>query len=337
MIVSLCVIAYNEEKVLNGLFRAIKEQSYPHEKIEVVLVDSCSTDKTKEMMEDFKKSNYGFKDVKILDNPKKNQASGWNIAIKNSTGDIITRIDAHAKIPRHFIARSVSHIIEGENIVGGPRPTISSFPTPWSTTLLAAEESLFGSSIASYRRQNATKSYENSLFHASYKREVFEKAGIFDETLGRTEDNEMHYRIRKAGYKLCFCPDIISYQHTRNNLRKMIKQKFSNGYWIGLTLGVCKECLSYYHFVPFLFVMGLTFSTVFALCGFPWFLYILCGLYLMFDLVNTASCFITRDIKPQFLLLPFIFPVLHISYGLGTLVGIIKMPFFIKHRKENGR
>jgi len=68
-----------------------------------------------------------------------------------------------------------------------------------------------------------------------YKREVLEKVGFFNEKLLRTEDNEFHYRIRKAGYKLCYDDDIISYQHTRNSLSKMIKQKKANGMWIGLT------------------------------------------------------------------------------------------------------
>ncbi|EGL38408.1 hypothetical protein HMPREF9126_0168 [Parvimonas sp. oral taxon 110 str. F0139] len=90
--------------------------------------------------------------------------------------------------------------------------------------LLEAESSMFGSGIAPFRNASGKK-YVKSMFHAMYKREVLEKVGFFNEKLLRTEDNEFHYRIRKAGYKLCYDDNIISYQHTRNSLSKMIKQK----------------------------------------------------------------------------------------------------------------
>ncbi|MCH5201774.1 MAG: glycosyltransferase family 2 protein [Oscillospiraceae bacterium] len=328
MIVSICTIALNESAVLNGLFRDISQQDYPHENIEVVFVDSMSKDNTREMMEDFKNTHYSFKDVKIVENHGNNQASGWNQALKNATGDIIIRVDAHASIPRNFVSKNVLHIKEGENVTGGGRPNIVSGVSPWKLTLLAAEESLFGSSIASYRRQTTEKQYQDSMFHAAYKREVFATVGGFNEALGRTEDNEIHYRIRQAGYKLCCCPDIISYQMTRNTLKDMIRQKYGNGKWIGLTLGVCKECLSYFHFVPFLFVMAVLGSVLLSFLGLPIFLIALGCVYGIFDIVNTATCFITRKVYPHFLLLPLLFPLLHIVYGVGTIVGLIKLPFW---------
>ena len=66
MVVSLCMIAYNEVNAIDGLFKDISLQEYPHEKIEVVFVDSMSTDGTHEKMEDFKNTDYGFRDVKIV-------------------------------------------------------------------------------------------------------------------------------------------------------------------------------------------------------------------------------------------------------------------------------
>lgn len=68
--------------------------------------------------------------------------------------------------------------------------------------------------------------------------------------------------MRKAGFKLRFCPDIISYQHTRSSLPKMLKQKYGNGYWIGKTSKVCPGCLSVYHFVPWAFVMAIIVTAV---------------------------------------------------------------------------
>lgn len=328
MIVSLCMIAYNEESILNGIFRDFSMQDYPHEKIEVILVDGCSTDSTRDIMEEFKATEYGFRRVEILTCEKHRQACSWNVALKEAKGDIIIRVDAHAKIPRNFISRNVLNIKSGEYVVGGGRPNITDGMTHWKLTLLAAEDSLFGSSVATYRRAPVKKEYLDSLFHAAYRREVFAEVGGFNEDLGRTEDNELHYRIRKAGYNLCSCPDIISFQHARGTMSDMIKQKYGNGYWIGLTFGVCKECLSYYHFVPALFVSAFLLCVVIACLGFSTPLLILSCLYAMFDIVNSVGCCTIKKMYPQFLLLPFIFPILHVAYGIGTIVGLVKMPFW---------
>lgn len=335
MLISLCMIAYNEQDALDGLFRDIALQDYPHSQIEVVFVDSMSTDNTHQKMEEFKNTDYGFESVSIIECEKVNQAHSWNAALMHARGDVIIRVDAHARIPRNFVSRNVYNINQGENVVGGGRPNITSDVSSWKLTLLAAEDSLFGSSVASYRRPATQKEYLDSLFHAAYRREVIEKVGGFNEDLGRTEDNEFHYRIRQAGYKMCCCPDIISYQHSRNNLKDMIRQKYSNGRWIGLTLSECPGCLSYFHFAPFAFLVSLVFLSILAFLGFPILLYIILIIYGMFDLVNTVGCLTMKNVQFQFIFLPLIFPILHISYGVGTLVGLIQIPFWQKKIKNS--
>ena len=295
MIVSLCMIAYNEAEAIEGLFSDISLQEYPHEKIEIVFVDSMSTDSTYERMEEFRNTDYGFLDVKIVQCAKRNQAFSWNAALMTATGDVIIRVDAHARIPRNFVSRNV----------------------------------------AAYRRPATQKEYMDSLFHAAYRRKVIAKVGGFNENLGRTEDNEFHYRIRMAGFKMCCCPDIISYQHSRNTLKHMIRQKYSNGRWIGLTLSECPGCLSYFHFAPFIFVMMVLLLTVAAALGRPMLLYMLLLVYGMFDAVNTVGCFTLKNVQPQFFLLPLIFPLLHVAYGVGTLVGLLQIPFWRRKIKNS--
>ena len=329
------MIAYNEAEALDGVLRDFQLQDYPHELIEIVLVDSMSTDATGAKMERFKNTDYGFRNVAVVQCAKKNQAFSWNAALMTATGDVIIRVDAHARIPRNFVSRNVYNLSQGEDVVGGGRPNITSDVSSWKLTLLAAEDSLFGSSVASYRRPATQKEYLDSLFHAACRREVIQKVGGFNENLGRTEDNEFHYRIRKAGYKLCCCPDIISYQHSRNNLKDMIRQKYSNGRWIGLTLSECPGCLSYFHFAPFAFVMMIILCSIIAALGFPILLYTLLIVYGMFDIVNAVGCFTMKNLQPQFALLPIIFPILHVSYGIGTIVGMIQIPFWQKKIKNS--
>lgn len=348
MLITVCVIAYNEENTINNLLEDICRQDYDHSMMEILLVDGMSSDGTKRIMEEFAGRNenehHHFSRVVILDNPKKTLPCGWNVALKEYKGDAILKIDAHASVPEDFVSKNVETLSSGEDISGGERPSIIDDSTPWKETLLLAETSMFGSSIAPYRR-NPGKSYVNSMFHAAYRRCVFDRTGGFNENLGRTEDNEIHYRMRNAGFRLCFNPEIVSYQHIRSSLKKMLHQKYSNGYWIGLTAGVCPGCLSLYHFVPFAFVMAILLTTVgtimaaafssaagiagvvFGVIRFltilMWSAYWLAAILMSVTSVINAKKEQRNITNPA---LPLLFFMLHVSYGVGTLIGIVKMP-----------
>ena len=115
----------------------------------------------------------------------------------------------------------------------------------------------------------------------------------------------------------------------------MVRQKYGNGKWIGLTLSECRGCLSYFHFAPFVFVMTLAVCGVLALMGHSFALMVLLVLYGMFDFVNSVSCCTLKNIQPQFILLPLIFPLLHIAYGVGTVVGLVEIPFWQRKIKNS--
>ncbi|MBD3949590.1 glycosyltransferase family 2 protein [Tuanshanicoccus lijuaniae] len=327
MIISIGIVALNEEKYLPRILKDILSQSYPKEKIEIVLVDSMSNDTTKEIMTNFKANNPKYFNIQILDNKKRKQASGWNIAIKNFKGDALTRIDAHASIPSDFIEKNVNNLLLGESISGGARPCITENPTAWNKLLLSAENSIFGSSFSKYRRTTERK-YVNTMFHSTYLRKVFEEVGLFNEKLGRTEDNEFHYRVSQAGFNLLFDSSIISYQYVRNTLLKMVKQKFQNGYWIGLTSGICPKCLSLFHFVPLLFVLSIVFSLLLCTNGYIFMLISILTVYLLFVFTGTFLTMKNDSDNIYYLLLPIIFFLLHISYGIGTIIGLLYLPWW---------
>ena len=171
MLVSFIVVAYNAEQKLDSLLNDLKKQDYDHKNIEVILVDGYSDDDTKQVMEKFAESNCDFSRVCVLDNPKRILPWGWNIALKESRGDIILRVDAHSSIPEDFIRKNVECIRSGEKICGGPRKSIIDQNSGWQRTLLLAETSMFGSGIAEYRRKREKK-YVKTLAHAAYSREL---------------------------------------------------------------------------------------------------------------------------------------------------------------------
>lgn len=329
MIVSLCIIAYNEEKNMQALLDSVISQTYPHEKIEVLLVDGLSTDKTKDEMLRFKnEKSIEFYDIKVLDNPKRVQPSGWNVGIKNSVGDVFIRVDAHAVLDNDFILNNVKCIESGEDVCGGKITFKSDNPV-----LLIAENSMFGSGVAKWRKGTQDK-YISTVARTCYRREVFEKVGLFNEKLLRSEDNEMHYRIRKAGYKICYDESIKSEHFARSTVRGMIKQKYGNGKYVGLTTKISPEIFSVYHYVPFAFVACALIALILSIVAialknvaFAVPLFVGLGLYAIIDLVLSVSGCAENKMPAAFFKLFVLFPLMHFAYGFGTAIGFLEIPF----------
>lgn len=323
MIVSVIIGLFNEEKYLPKLINDLKNQTYPKNKIELVFVDGMSEDRSWDILETFKEEDTQFFNVILLKNPKRILSAGMNIGIKKATGDCFLKVDCHSHILENFIENNVKVIQEGEYVCGGPRPNIIDSNSIMADTLLLVEENMFGSGIASYRK-SSSKKYVSSVFQGMYKREVFEKVGLLDELVGRVEDNEIHYRIRNNGYKIRYSNDIYSEQYTRPTVKGMLKQKYSNGYWIGKVSHVYPKCFSVFHFIPFLFVLAiLTSSLLFMFLG-TIFLKLLFIPYILLLLLITAVTIIKNKFNIIHLLIPFLIFMIHISYGIGTLIGIIK-------------
>ena len=321
-LISVGIVARNEEYFLPDLLNDLINQSYPHENMEILLIDSMSNDRTKQIMLDFQKENPDFFSVRVLENEQKITAAGLNMAIDCFQGEALARVDAHVKLPYDYVEKVVAAFDQGEMVVGGKRPSICEDESPWGEILLQVESSLFGSGISLGRRSEET-TYLNTLFQASYQREVLEKVGHFSETLLRTEDNEFHYRIREAGYKLYYDPTIESFQYVRSSFAKMLKQKYQNGYWIGQTLKICPQCLSWFHMIPCLFVFAIVITSILAASGFRLLGLLMWGAYGLFAVVNTLISTLQNRFYLATVLMPFMFLIMHVGYGVGTWVGLL--------------
>lgn len=327
MLVSVAIVAYNEEKTLPALLNDLLEQEYPRENMEVLLIDSLSSDGTKQVMETFARQEHGFARVVVLDNPGKILPCGCNVALKNYTGDAIVRIDAHASVPQDFISKNVRALEQGESVSGGARPNIIDEETAWKNMLLAAEQSMFGSGAADYRN-SGKKKYVSSVFHGMYRREVYDAVGLYNEQLTRTEDNDMSWRIRHAGYEICYDPDIVSYQHTRSSLKGMLRQKYWNGYWIGRTMRINPHCFSLFHFVPAAFVGAIIVTSALSAVGIWHLAALMWALYAVVAVGMAVLAAVTGEKRSLlFLLLPVVFLLLHLCYGAGTFVGLARAFF----------
>lgn len=110
MFITIAVIAYNEENTIKNILDDISRQDYDHNLMEVVLVDSASTDGTKAVMQKFADENkMGARQIVVLDNPKKTLPCGWNVLLDNYAGEAVIRVDAHAHIPVDLSARMLKY------------------------------------------------------------------------------------------------------------------------------------------------------------------------------------------------------------------------------------
>ena len=318
--ISFIIVAYNAAGSIGALLDDLLAQTVPHEQIEALLVDSASADATRAMMLDFaEKAPF---DVKVLDNPKRWLAAGINVALAAATGDAVIRLDAHARIPADFLKNNLHALERGEDIVGGC--VAGGTPnTAWENVLRTVDTSRFCGGAAPFRNGGEAR-YVDTLAYALYRREVYDAVGPYDERLRRTEDNDMHYRMRKAGYKFYFSPEIISYHAARSTMRGQLKQKWGNGYWIGKTMRIQPRCFAPRHLVPAAFVLALCGGLLLApVCALP--LLLLLAAYLFCDLLFTVKGAMSQDQGRLLALatLPFLFPAVHIIYGLGTLAGLL--------------
>ena len=226
MKISFIVVALNAERSLGALLGDLLRQTLAPEQMEVLLVNSRSTDGTEAVMRNFARS--APFSVKVLENPKQWLASGINVALREATGDAVIRLDAHARIPEDFLRRNLDALERGEDIVGGY--VAGGAPeNAWQAVMRALDTSRFCGGAAPFRNSGEAR-YVDTLAYALYRRSVYDRVGFYDERLRRTEDNDMHYRMRMAGYRFYFSPDIRSYHASRGTLAGQLKQKWGNGY-----------------------------------------------------------------------------------------------------------
>lgn len=324
--VSFLIVARNAAGRLDRLLADYAAQDYPVERRELIVVDGMSQDDTRNVVARFRGEQPGLA-VQVLENPRLILAPGWNIGLAAAEGDIVIRVDAHARIAPDFITRNVQRIDAGEDICGGQVASHTPDGT-WPQVLHLAEASKFGGGLAKFRNPGHAR-YVDTLAYAAYRREVFGKAGGLDERLRRNQDNEMHCRMTQAGYRFFYDPAIRSWHTPRTGLRALLAQKFCNGVWMGILLAVRPASCRLRHLAPLAFVLSLVGAACLLPLS-PYFLAAVAGPYLLLDLVFTVQAASrargrVRMLSPVALL---VFPAMHAGYGIGTFLGLLRAPAF---------
>lgn len=313
----------NEAGYIERSLGSVLAQDYPPEQMEIIVADGMSTDQTRALIAGFQTR---FPRLKVIDNPGKIAPTGLNRAIAQASGDIIVRVDGHCEIAPDYLRRCVHYLQSGAaDGVGGPIETIGE--TLSARVIATAMSSAFGVGGSAFRTIKDQTMLTDTVAFPAYTRKIIERAGPYDEELVRNQDDEYNYRLRKLGAKILLAADVQSRYYSRSTFRKVFKQYYQYGYWKVRVLQKHPRQMSLRQFVPPAFVAALLVG-VLAASFLPlgaWLLAGILGCYLLANLLASARSASKSDaFGSHLLLLPIVYTALHISYGLGFLVGLIK-------------
>ena len=323
--VSIVIPCRNEERYIEECLNSLTSQDYPKDKIEVWVVNGMSKDRSKEIVEKYAEK-YPF--IKLIENPKKITPVAFNLGVKSSKGEIICITGAHSKVDRMFISKNVEVFDKyNADCVGGVAKVLTSKDSLIAQAISLVLFSFFGMGGAKHRTNIKEVTESDTAPRACYKKEVFEKIGLFNEKLVRSQDMEFNQRLKRAGGKIIIVPDILSYYYPKQSLKDFFIHNLKDGIWAVYSLKFVKMPLCLRHYVPLIFILSLAVTGLLGIF-FPIALWSFLSIISLYFLASIFFSFkITLEEKNVFLffLLPLTYAVRHFGYGLGSVWGLVKL------------
>jgi len=317
--VSIIIPVRNEEKFIARCLQSVVDQDYSQDKIEVLVVNGRSEDRSPEIAAEF---SYRYPVIKLLDNPKLNAPAGLNLGIREARGDIIIRVDGHCLLEPDYVSQCVRCLREtGADNAGGLMQAVGQDYV--SQVIALAISSLFGSGGSKFHYA-AREQYVDTVYLGAFRRSVFDKVGLFNEKLVRNQDYELNYRIRAAGGKVFLSPAIKSSYYGRSTLRDLWQQYFQYGFWKLEMLQMHPRSVRPRHLAAPLFAFCLFATGLLSLVhrGFLYLFLLAISSYLLASLLASLPIARCKGWR-YFPLLPVAFAVMHIGWGLGFLWRLV--------------
>ena len=324
--VSVLIAMKNEERYIAPCLDSFKDQLYPQDKFEIVICDGKSTDKSREIVKEYRAKHHN---ISLFTNEKEISSAGWNLGLKKAKGEIIIMMGAHTKVASDFIYQNARYLLNTEaSCVGGKVNNVGEDYV--SKTISLCLSSPFGVGNAHYRYLKK-EAYVETINYGAYWRNDMDKVGFFDENLLRNVDWDYNYRLRKWGGKLFYTPRIQSFYFNRGTIGKLFQQWLHNAYWKVRVFNKYPKSLLPRHLIPPVFVLSLIVSFLLAFFFGPFF-YVFLAIILAYLVGEIAvSLRIARRAGYKYFpLLLLIFPVLHFAYGLGFLGGLFRFGLPLK-------
>jgi glycosyltransferase involved in cell wall biosynthesis len=331
MFVSIIIPMRNEERFIGRCLDSLLPQIRGRDNFEMLCVDGMSTDKTRQIVQE-----YASRDsrIKLIDNPHKIVPTAMNLAIKQSRGDFIMIVGCHAE----YIDKC-QEVFErtGADKVGGYTTTVPGKDTAVGWAIATATSTCFG--VGPGTRVPGPEREAAQAGFGGYRRDAFDRFGLFDERLVRNQDLEFTCRMHKAGAKIVISPEIRIKYYNRSTFTGLRNQAFINGLWNPYTIWIIGSGTRLKHFVPLGFLLSIL---ALGLAGFVWppAWLVLTFELLVYVLAALVTAFIsTRQTNTSVFLVFLAFVQLHFAYGIGSLWGVITAPFKfgLKRKRQPGK
>jgi glycosyltransferase involved in cell wall biosynthesis len=313
--VSVILPVYNEADHIARAVESICAATPAGVDLEVLVVDGMSTDGTRGIVRGLAERHPS---VRLLDNPEKTVPFAMNRGIREAQGSVIIRVDGHATVAPDFIRSCLEELAAHPECgcVGGFIENVHDTATAEAISL--AMSSRFGVGNALFRL-GTYEGYVDTLAFGAYRKPLLEQIGLFDEVLTRNQDDELNYRLIKAGHKIWLSKRIRSTYYVRASIKKLFRQYYQYGYWKVYVNQKHRAVTSLRQLAPIGLVVFIGAGGVLSLLvpvTLPAYLLGLCG-YLGLGLVSAVR--LDRKLWPR--ILPA-FWTLHLGYGLGYLEGV---------------
>lgn len=321
--ISVIVPVRNEADHIQSTLLQILNQHYDGEQFEIIVVDGQSSDDTWAIVKGLQKDHAR---LHLLANPKKWSSAGRNAAIRRARGDILVVIDGHCDLDDPNYLTHLAHAFErsGADCVGRPQPLKGPGANPLQLAIALARSSRLGHHPDSFIYSHVERFVPPQSVAVAYRREVFERVGLFDESFDACEDVEFNHRVARAGLRCFFTPRAQVRYMPRDSLKGLFRQMFRYGRGRIRLLRKHRDTTSVSCLLPAIFLCGLAMGPV-ALAS-PWLLAAYLGGLGLYELVvvsfSLALAWRARNIQ-LFVWLALVFPTIHLGAGAGLLQELI--------------
>lgn len=322
MLVSVIAPCLNEAGHIGSFVREVFRQRLPDSvRLELLVADGGSKDGT---LAKLGALSIAYPQLQVLQNPERITSCALNRGIRASTGEVIVRMDIHTTYADNYIAECLAALDEtGADNVGGPwvarvaggrvsEAVALSFACRWVTGGGKAHDPAYEGPV-------------DTVYLGCWRREAFQRFGLFDESLVRAQDSEFNFRTLLMGGRIWQTPRICSWYQPRKCVTQLFRQYGQYGYWKVATLKKHGQAASLRQLVPGAFVIVLLTLLVVSLFApaLVWAPFLLFGTYLSAGIFSAAGLCRRHarwDLLPY---LPPVFAAYHFGFGCGYLRGVL--------------
>lgn len=319
-LVSVVLPIRNEAAHIDACLERLLEQDYPAELLEFLVVDGRSQDGTREVVQRVQQRHPQVR-LRLLDNPHRIVPPALNIGIRAAQGEVVVRMDGHAKPTHDYVSKCVAALARsGAANVGGVVEPVGD--TPFGQAVALATRHPLGAGDARYRIGGEAADVDTVMYGA-FRRDVFERVGLFDESMVRNQDYEINVRIRAEGERVHFDPAIRFAYRPRGSVRSLWSQYAQYGWWRVETVRRHPRSLRWRQLVPPVFVGGLILSALVSPWWSPAALALVAGVGAYLAIVGTVAWRLARLAQPPAnpVQVFLAFAVMHFGWSLGFLLN----------------